>query len=182
MKAIRWISPLFTFCRLWLHFSHALSALLAPRVVRPWSGFWAEVGSWGRGTELGAERTHLLIVNRTELTDLGPTASTYGTELCVLKSTRLIELSLGLTDMDNLLLAGPVLPGLAHNGGVLAPLHGAELVGWLATTLELSSLLAACRAELLVWLSTMLTLLLSTVLSTMLSTMLSRVKLTHLLN
>jgi len=128
----------------------------------------------------------LLIVNRTELTDLGPTASTHWTELWVLKSTRLVELSLRLTDMNNLLLAGPVLPGLADDGGVLAaPLHGAELVGWLATTLELSSRLAACRAELLVRLSTMLTLLatmLCPMLASVLSSMLSRVELSYLLN
>ena len=187
MKAIRWISPLFTFCQLWLHFSHSLPALLTARVVPcPGSWFRAEMGAWwGRGAELGAERAHLLIVNRTELTDLGSTtASTHGTELRVLKSTRLVELSVSLADMNDLLLLLPELPGLGDDGGVLGPLHGAELVPWLPTTRKLSTWLAACRTELLVWLSTKLTFLstklstmlpsvLSTMLSTLLSTMLS---------
>jgi len=107
---------------------------------------------------LGVERAHLLIVNWTVLADLRSIASTNRTELCVLKSSRWVELCLRLTDMhDLLLLVLAKLADLAHYGAVLATRASTDwtkLICRLATLwLKLSTLLVAYRTELFVLLA-----------------------------
>jgi len=107
---------------------------------------------------LGVERAHLLIVNWTVLADLRSIASTDRTELCVLKSSRWVELCLRLTDMhDLLLLVLAKLADLAHYGAVLSTRTSTDwtkLICWLATLwLKLTTLLVAYRTELFVLLT-----------------------------